>query len=111
VEYEREIPGIRLSSEHLKTICCHYYTASQLVQGKQVLEVGCSAGLGLGYLSRRAKRIIGGDISEYAMRLAQEHYQGRVELIRFDAHSLPFRDACFDVSGSDGCAVRSVLAR
>jgi len=94
---EREIPGIRLSSEHLQTICCRYYTAAQFVQGKQVLEVGCGAGLGLGYLSKRAKGVIGGDISEYALRLAQKHYNGRVELLSLDAHSLPFKDGCFDV--------------
>ncbi len=97
MDIRREIPGIRLSSEHLQTICCRYYTAAQFVQGKQVLEVGCGAGFGLGYLSKRAKRVIGGDMSEYALRLAQKHYNGRVELLSFDAQSLPFKNDSFDV--------------
>lgn len=93
----REVPGIRVSIEHLQMICCRYYTAGQFVQGKQVLEVGCGAGLGLGYLAKRAKRIVAGDYYEDAVRHAQEHYKGRVELLSLDAQALPFKDSCFDV--------------
>ena len=93
----RDTPGTKLSPEALQTICCRYYTAAQFVSGKKVLEVGCGAGLGLGYLSKSTKKVIGGDISEDALRVARGHYNGRIELLRLDAHKLPFRDACFDV--------------
>lgn len=96
--YEAEMPGRRVSVEELQMICCRYYTASKFVQGKQVvLEVGCGAGLGLGYLAKKAKKVIGGDYVEENIRCAQRHYGERVELLLLDAHSLPFRDNCFDV--------------
>lgn len=96
---EREMPGLKLSRHHFQTICCRYYFAGRYVKGKQVLEIGCGAGLGLGYLAKRARKVIGGDCSEDAVRCAQEHYRGRdgIGLLLLDAHKLPFRDACFDV--------------
>lgn len=92
----RDEPGIRLNQKELQTICCRYYTAGRFAAGKKVLEVGCGAGLGLGYLSKKAQSVIGGDISDNALKEARGHYQKRVELVRLDAHKLPFRDACFD---------------
>lgn len=97
MSYEAAIPGAKASSEQWQMICCRYYTASQYVQGKQVLEIGCGAGLGLGYLSRTAENVIGGDYSEANLRFAHQHYRGRVELLLLDAHALPFVDNSFDV--------------
>lgn len=94
---EREMPGMKLTREHLQIICCRYYSASQFIHDKQVLEVGCGAGLGLGYLARSAERIIGGDISEEALRCAKHHYRERTELVCLDAHALPFKNNTFDV--------------
>lgn len=92
-----EMPGNKVTMEQLQMIYCRYYTASKFVSGKEVLEVGCGPGLGLGYLAGRAKRVIGGDYTESSLRCAQEHYKGRIELLCLDAHALPFRDSCFDV--------------
>ena len=92
----RDVPGIRLNQKELQTICCRYYTAGQFTTGKKVLEVGCGAGLGLGYLSKKAQSVIGGDISEDALKEARGHYQKRIELVCLDAYKLPFHDACFD---------------
>ena len=97
MSHEAAIPGAKVSSEQLQMICCRYYTASQYVQGKQVLEVGCGAGLGLGYLRRTAKSVIGGDYSEDNLRYAHQHYRERVELLLLDAQNLPFKDNSFDV--------------
>ena len=94
---EAELPGMRVTKEQLQIICCRYYFASQFVAGKQVLELGCGPGLGLGYLSQSATRVIGGDYDEDNLRLAQRHYEDRVELALLDAHNLPFKDNCFDV--------------
>ena len=35
--------------------------AARLASGKDVLEVACGPGIGLGYLQRRAARVVGGD--------------------------------------------------
>lgn len=94
---ETEMPGTKVSRDQLQIICHRYYFSSQFVSEKEVLEVGCGPGIGLGYLSRNAKRVIGGDITQNSLRYAQEHYNGRVGLVSMDAHKLPFRDSCFDV--------------
>lgn len=92
-----EMPEDKVTKAQMEMICCRYYTAAKYVQGKEVLEVGCGPGLGLGYLAKRAKRIVGGDYTESSLRCAQEHYRGKMELLCLDAHTLPFRDGCFDV--------------
>ncbi len=95
---ETEIPGTLVSQWQLQVISHRYYFAAQFISGKEVLEVGCGPGLGLGYLSRSAKRVVGGDIIMDSLRLAQNHYNGRVGLACMDAHKLPFRNDCFDVA-------------
>ncbi len=97
MSHEAEMPGREVGEAVFRMICYRYYTAGRFVQGKQVLEVGCGAGLGLGYLARRARRVIGGDYAEGNIRCAQHHYQGGIELASLNAHKLPFKDDCFDV--------------
>jgi len=93
---ETELPGRKINLDTLQIIAHRYYWASELVHGKDVLEVGCGPGLGLGWLSRNAKRTIGGDITEESIALAKEHYGPRMEFVRMDAHKLPFKDNSLD---------------
>ena len=94
---EAGIPGKKHTQEAWQMICCRYYIAGQFITEKQVLEVGCGAGRGLGYLSTRAKRVVGGDYSEENLSYARWHYGKRAQLLVLDAHLLPFRDDSFDV--------------
>jgi len=94
---ETELPGRRISADTLQIIAHRYCWASGFVFRKEILEVGCGPGLGLGWLSRNAKRIIGGDITEENIALAKEHYGPRVELVCMDAHKLPFKNNSVDV--------------
>jgi SAM-dependent methyltransferase len=89
---ETELPGRRIDSDTLEIIAHRYYWASNFVRGKAVLEVGCGPGLGLGWLSRHSRCTIGGDITEESIILAKRHYGRRAELVRLDAHRLPFKD-------------------
>lgn len=73
-----------------------YHLASQFSSGKDVLEVACGAGIGLGYLAKRARKVVGGDYSESLLRCVQSHYRSRVPLLRLDARQLPFSDTSFD---------------
>ena len=97
MSHEAAMPGTKVSSEQLQMIYCRYYTAAQYVSGKQVLEVGCGTGLGLGYLGRTAKNVIGGDYSKDNLRCAHQHYRKRMTLLLLDANELPFKNNCFDV--------------
>lgn len=74
-----------------------YHKAAELGEGKEVLEVACGPGVGLGYLARKAKRVVGGDYDERLLRVARQHYGNRFELTQMDAQSLPFKNESFDV--------------
>ena len=77
-----------------------YSAAAKFCEDKNVLEVACGAGFGLGYLARKARRVVAGDIDDKLLRIAQEHYRDRknIDLRIFDAHQLPFEDCSFDVA-------------
>ena len=93
-----ELPGVGATREQLSMLYTRYHLVARHCEGKVVLEVACGGGLGLRYISRRARHVVGGDIDEKNLRLAWEINQGqdRVTLCRLDAQSLPFRDWCFD---------------
>jgi ubiquinone/menaquinone biosynthesis C-methylase UbiE len=92
-----ELPGGRASKEQLSRLRHRYCTAATYCVGKDVLEVGCGAGQGLGYLAKQARRVVGGDYTHANLRRAREYYGERASLVRLDAHELPFPDASFDV--------------
>ena len=83
---ETEMPGTKVNIDPLQIICHRYYFASKFVSGKEMLEVGCGPGIGLGYLSKNAKWVVGGDITKNNLRCAQKHYVAKVELVSMDAH-------------------------
>jgi ubiquinone/menaquinone biosynthesis C-methylase UbiE len=92
-----EIPGNRVTQEQLERMFHRYSFAGNFSQGKDILEVACGAGQGLGYLAKRAKRVFAGDYTETLIKEAKRYYEERVPLLRLDAHFLPFRDHSFDV--------------
>lgn len=91
-----EMAGDPASKEQLQRLYTRYYWAEQHTRGGDVLEVGCGAGQGLGYLARSARSIVGADVSEALLSAARSHYGDRVELRCFDAEIIPFPDASFD---------------
>lgn len=74
-----------------------YHWARGYGQNREVLELACGSGQGLGYLAQGAKIIFGGDYSESLLRIAQNHYRTRIPLVRLDAQIIPFKDQTFDV--------------
>ena len=92
-----EIPGNQVTQEQLERMFHRYHFASSFAEGRDVLEVACGAGLGLGYIARKARKVVGGDYTENLLMTAKGYYQGRLPLLRLDAHFLPFRDCSFDV--------------
>ncbi len=93
-----EVPGLRAHRGQLSAIHTRYHFAAQFCEGKDVLEVACGAGFGLGYLARTARRVVGGDIDEnnltYARRACEDI--DNVEVLRLDAEELPLDDDTFD---------------
>jgi len=92
-----EVPGAGATAEQLAMLYTRYHLAVGLGRGRDVLEVACGAGLGLGYLRQHARTIVGGDYDAEVLRYGRAHYQHGMRLLRLDAHALPFADGCFDV--------------
>jgi len=92
-----EVSGDNVSQEQVQRMFTRYSFAQQYCEKKDVLEVGCGAGQGLGLLNRLANKIIGGDYSETLLSIVRQHYNGRIPLVRLDAQVLPFKDQSFDV--------------
>jgi lipopolysaccharide/colanic/teichoic acid biosynthesis glycosyltransferase/ubiquinone/menaquinone biosynthesis C-methylase UbiE len=88
--------GSAASPEQVAMAYLRYHLAGLLATGKRVLEVGCGTGMGLAYLSRRAARVVGCDVSETLLAEAREHLPA-VDLVQASAGSLPFDDGSFDV--------------
>jgi ubiquinone/menaquinone biosynthesis C-methylase UbiE len=92
-----EVPGNKISAEALEMMCLRYGFAGDICAGKDVLEVACGAGQGLGLLARKGRSIVGGDYTERLLQMAREHYGTSMKLVRLDAHQLPFHAGSFDV--------------
>lgn len=91
-----EIAGQKISAEQLERTCNRYYWARQFIEGGDIVEAGCGAGQGLGYLASHARSVVGGDISAEVMARAQSTYGDAIELRVFDAASMPWPDNSFD---------------
>ena len=92
-----ELPGSGAPTEQVAMLYTRYHLAASVSQGKDVLEVACGPGIGLGYLAKRARMIVGGDYDEELLRYARGYYRDGIRLLRLDAHNLPFADGSFDV--------------
>jgi ubiquinone/menaquinone biosynthesis C-methylase UbiE len=94
-----ETPDIKGSYEQIARLYSRYHFAIDFCRNKDVVEVACGAGLGLGYLARFAKKVIGGDIDEKNLHMAKNTYSKRenIEVVSLDAHKMPFGDKSFDV--------------
>ena len=92
-----EVSGDDVSREQVQRMFTRYDFARQYCEGKDVLEVACGSGQGLGLLAGSARFVVGGDYSSPLLETARAHYGGRIPLLRLDGHKLPFRAQSFDV--------------
>lgn len=94
-----ELPGMKASKEQIARLYQRYRFAHQFCGGKDVLEIACGAGQGLGYLAEAAKRVIGGDIDENNLDYARKRYRerGDIKIEILDAQKLPFDNETFDI--------------
>ena len=92
-----EISGDDVAAEQVERLARRYYWAGDYCRGKDVLEVACGTGQGLGYLGSVAKTLTAGDYTWPLLALARRHYGSRVQFGQFDAQQMPFAAATFDV--------------
>ena len=92
-----EISGTDVSKEQVERMCHRYYWAKDYCIDKDVLEVACGSGQGLGYLEKYSKSIEGGDYSDEILKTPKKYYKNRIPVNQFDAQSLPYENNSKDV--------------
>jgi SAM-dependent methyltransferase len=95
-----ELPLQRATRMQMSMLRTRYHWAAQYTAGKDVLEVACGAGLGLGWLAEQAHRVEAGDVDEENCRIAREAHRGQtnIRVEWMDALELPFESDSFDVA-------------
>lgn len=91
-----EMAGQKISAEQLLRTCHRYYWTKDFVAGKDIAEVACGAGPGLGYLATVAATVQGGDISPEVLTRAKLAYGDQFMLDVFDAAKMPYDNASLD---------------
>lgn len=92
-----EMTGEEISGEQLQRMCNRYYWAGDYAKGRDVIEVACGAGAGLGYLASVARSVQGCDIADEVLQPARAHYGTRIRIETADAAKLPYADSSADV--------------
>jgi len=94
-----EQPGQGATRLQLSMLSTRYAWAAGYASGKDVAEIACGAGLGLGWIARTARSVEAGDLNDANCRAATETYAGRenIRVQRMDALDLPFPAASFDL--------------
>jgi|APSaa5957512535_1039671.scaffolds.fasta_scaffold39088_2 ubiquinone/menaquinone biosynthesis C-methylase UbiE len=92
-----EISGENVSVEQVERIQNRYCWAKKYCDNKDVLEVACGSGQGLGLINSCANTLTAGDYSPAVLKTAIDYYKNRIPLKVFDAQKMPFDDNKFDV--------------
>jgi ubiquinone/menaquinone biosynthesis C-methylase UbiE len=89
--------GETVSRAQLDRFQQRYTWAGRICAGKEVLEMACGTGPGLGHLQKVSSRFAAGDIAPSVLAHAKLHYGDRIALHQFDATRTPFTADSFDV--------------
>jgi lipopolysaccharide/colanic/teichoic acid biosynthesis glycosyltransferase/ubiquinone/menaquinone biosynthesis C-methylase UbiE len=92
-----ELPGVGATNEQLAMLYTRYGWAGQFALGKDVLEIACGSGIGLGHLAHHARRVVGGEYDPKLAEIARQQYCGQIQVEVMNAESLPFPDQSLDV--------------
>ncbi len=94
-----EQPNQGATRLQLAMLSTRYAWAAGLAQGKDVAEIACGAGLGLGWLARVARSVEAGDLDLANCRVALETYASRenIRVRPMDALHPPFPDSSLDL--------------
>lgn len=92
-----ELAGSPISGEQLERLSHRYSWARSFSEGKDVAELACGTGPGLGLIAGAARSLEAGDFSDRMLERVRAHYGNRVALSRFDALSMPYATASKDV--------------
>lgn len=91
-----ELPGDSLTQDQQERLYQRYHLAKGHAEGQSVLEIACGSGLGLSFVQKSARMLVGGDYTYEVLDIAHNSTRRSVPLVCFDAQHLPFIDSWFD---------------
>jgi SAM-dependent methyltransferase len=89
--------GEQVSQAQVDRFMQRYIWAGEIAFGKNVLELACGTGPGLGHLNKKALHLVAADISNEVIAAAREHYGQRIDLRQLDACNTGLDAKTFDV--------------
>jgi len=92
-----EVSGDSVTKEQVERIVHRYQWASRICADKDVLEVGCGTGQGLGLFLTVSNSVEAGDYSIELLSVPINYYGDRVNLRQFDAQNMPYENSSKDV--------------
>lgn len=92
-----ELAGDPISGEQLKRLVHRYMWAAGFCRGKDVAEVACGTGPGLGFLARVSNSLEAGDFSTPMLDRVRKHYGENIPLSQFDALTMPYGESSKDI--------------
>lgn len=92
-----EVAGEEISQEQVDRMVNRYAWAGAYCKGRDVLEVACGTGQGLGYLAKLSRSLQAGDVSPELVGLANNIYKTTIPIVEMDAHRLPFEGHTLDL--------------
>lgn len=92
-----EASGVPIADEAATMMVTRYRFGAELSVGRRTLELACSSGPGLRWLSRESPLTVGGDINSKMLQRAGKHYSATMPLAQLSAMQLPFADGSFDL--------------
>jgi SAM-dependent methyltransferase len=80
----------------LKKLAARY----ALPRASNILDFGCGVGASLGYIASEFQdsQVVGVDVSQKSLEVAQQNSGRTVSLVKFDGAVLPFADATFNIA-------------
>ncbi len=92
-----EMPGNENSPEGMDMLYTRYLTARDLCIEKDVLDISCGPGIGLGAISKVAKSLVAGDFDPQMVEQVRKTYGSEIDVRRMDAMAIDLGDASVDV--------------
>lgn len=92
-----DVAGEPAGSTQVERLIARYHWTAGYCKDRDVLEVACGTGQGLGLLDKSARKLFACDLSAENLERVRSTYGKNIPLVQTDAQLLPFGDESLDV--------------
>lgn len=92
-----ELTGDQAPLEQIDRLIERYHWAAEYSKGKDVVELACGSGPGIGVLSQVSNSFVAGDISQALVDRCKKNYGENIDIRLIDVENLQFEPKTLDV--------------